>query len=322
MKREDLIKLAKALHIDKLLYAIQNGTFQPMYKWTDEKLLRANMRHYKHRMGYGFDIQSPRLFTEKVQWYKFFYDNPLLPYIVDKLTFKQYIEEELGPGYTIPIYCSWRNIDEFERDWKMGGVNLPKEFCLKANLQSDGRCIKIIHDKDAVDFEVLKEEVSQWFKIENTLVNSADRHFYNSTPMVFAEVYMSNFKDQLYDYKFFCFSGEPFCMYTAIEHFDEGVNADAYPIMFYDLDWNKMDVKYGHHPNCGKVPKPKHYEEMKVIARKLSKDFPFVRVDFFDTNEKLYMAELTFNPGGGFVPYYPESFNKKMGDMFILPYID
>ncbi len=317
MIREKLIELTRTLHINKMLFAMQNGTFKPMYKWPDSKLIRADMRHYKHRMGYSFDIKKPRTFTEKIQWYKFFYDNPLCPYIVDKVTFKNYIEEKLGPGYTIPVYAVWDNLQNLETQW-LTGV-LPKEFCLKANLQSNGRCIKIIHDKDAVDFEALKQEVASWFEIENTLVNSADRHFYDSTPKVFAEAYMSNFEGQLYDYKFFCFGGEPFCMYTAIDQFEDGVNTDAYPIMFYDLDWKKMDVKYGHHPNNAEVPKPKHYEEMMEVAKELSSGFPFVRVDFFDTDEKLYMAELTFNPGGGFTPYYPKSFNEKMGEMFVLP---
>ena len=103
-------------------------------------------------------------------------------------------------------------------------------------------------------------------------------------------------------------------MYVATEHFMK----DDYPITFYDLDWNKLDVQYGHHQNAD-VPKPVHYEEMKELAKILSKGFPFLRVDFFDTKEKLYLAELTFNPGGGFVPYCPESFNRKLGDLFILP---
>lgn len=117
MMRQKLIDLAKSLHINKILYAAQNGTFAPMYKWPDSKLIRANMRHYHHRMGYSFDIKNPKLFTEKIQWYKFFYNNPLCPYIVDKVTFKQYVEEKLGLGYTIPVLCLWNNIQQFENQW-------------------------------------------------------------------------------------------------------------------------------------------------------------------------------------------------------------
>lgn len=319
MIKDELTKPLEPLLIYKLYLAIRNGTFQPMYKWPDSKLIRTNMRYYKHWMGYAFDLRNPKTFTEKIQWYKFFYGNPMCPYIVDKLTFKQYIEEKLGSGYTIPVYCVWNNAEDFESqcfDAIPAGV---KEFCLKANLQSNGRCIKIIHDKDKVDIDSLKKEVAQWFKIENTLINSVDRFFYNSKPLVFAEKNMSNIAGQLYDYKFFCFGGEPYCIYAAIDQFENGVNTDAYPIIFYDLNWNKMEIQYGHHPNNADVHKPIHYDEMLEISKKLSRDFPFVRVDFFDTEEKLYVAELTFNPGGGFVPFYPESFNQELGDLFILP---
>ena len=67
------------------------------------------------------------------------------------------------------------------------------------------------------------------------------------------------------------------------------------------------------------IPKPIHLEEMIRICKVLSKDFPFVRVDFFDTDDKLYVAELTFYPGGGNTPYNPIDFDKLLGDMFILP---
>lgn len=279
---------------------------------SQEKLMEYALKFYKISMGKNCNIHNPVLFTEKIQWYTFFYDNPICPYIVDKVTFKSYIEEKLGQGYTIPLYGSWATVEEFENAWF--GNELPDEFCLKANLQSDGRNIRIIHNKKNVNFQDIKKEVAEWLKPENTLMNSMARNFYISKPKVLAEQYMSNFKDQLYDYKFFCFDGKPFCMYVATEHFME----EDYPITFYDLNWNKLDVRYGSHQNAD-VPQPKHYEEMKSLASVLSKGFPFLRVDFFDTEDKLYLAELTFNPGGGFVPYHPESFNKLLGDMFILP---
>ena len=79
-----------------------------------------------------------------------------------------------------------------------------------------------------------------------------------------------------------------------------------------------MDVKYGNHLNTA-IPEPKHLKQMVEIAKKLSVGFPFIRVDFFDTPNKLFVAELTFYPGGGFTQYHPTSFNKVLGDMFQLP---
>lgn len=48
------------------------------------------------------------------------------------------------------------------------------------------------------------------------------------------------------------------------------------------------------------LDRPPHLEEMFVAAEKLSEIFPFVRVDFYDTKERLIFGELTFTPGGGF----------------------
>ena len=171
-----------------------------------EKLMDYALKYYKIAIGKKCDIYNPVLFTEKILWYTYLYNNPICPYIVDKVTFKQYIKDKLGDGYTIPMFGSWKTIEEFEKAWF--SAELPNEFCLKANLQSDGRNILIIHDKRKTNFEDIRKEVTEWLKPENTLMNSYARDFYMSVPQVLAEEYMSNFKDQLYDYKFFCFDGK------------------------------------------------------------------------------------------------------------------
>lgn len=275
-------------------------------KWPEEKFINGVMDCYERHMGYRFDIHHPVLFTEKLQWYKVFYHHKDFYRITDKYLFKEYVREKLGDGFTIPCYGAWENVEDLERAWE----SLPQEFVLKANLQANSLNIKIIRNKSEIDFKSIKSELRSWLKPFNTLLNSWDSHFYCGTPRILAEKYMSNFDDQLYDYKFFCFKGEPFCMYVGQER---GKDITGPKITFYDLDWNKLPVQYGKHKN-GEASKPVHFEQMVEIARTLSKDFPFVRVDFFDTENHLYVAELTFTPGGGCTPYYPEEFNKLMGD--------
>lgn len=278
--------------------------------WPLEKLIRYNNEGYEKIMGYRFDWDHPVMFTEKLQWYKLKYRNDMLCNAVDKYLFKDYIKSRLGDGYTLPLYGVWETIEEFMREW----TSLPKEFVLKSTLQSDGKFIKIIHDKDSVDYNALIKEVTTWFNPKNTLINSFCRAYHNAVPRVIAEEYMAQVDNQLYDYKFFCFSGIPYCIYVATDHFPGQLSH----ISFYDLDWNRRNVRYGEHPNC-EVERPKHYGEMLEISKKLSAEFPFVRVDFFDTDEQLYVAELTFYPGGGLTPYHPDSFNRELGDLFILP---
>ena len=278
--------------------------------WSSKRRNKDIMDRYEKRMGYRFDIENPVLFTEKVQWYKSFYRKKGLEKIVDKYLFKGYIKEKLGEGYTIPVYGAWTSIAALKKAW----ASLPEEFCLKSNVQSEGNCIKIIHNKSEIDFNELKKELKEWLKPRNTLINSHCGAYRKARTRILAEKYVSNFEDQLYDWKFFCFDGEPYCVYVATNHF----GSVDYPITFYDTQWNRLNVKYGNH-QTDEVACPKHFKEMLEIAKKLSKGFPFVRVDFFETDEQLFVAELTFYPGGGVTPYYPESFNRELGDKFILP---
>lgn len=285
-------------------------TTKTIDKWPKQKLIEGVMDCYERRMGYRFNIEDPHLFTEKLQWYKVFYHNKHFSEITDKYLFKKYVADRIGEGYTIPCYGAWTSADDLLKDWD----TLPEEFVLKANLQSDGRNIKIIHKKSAVSLSDIKKLAKNWLKPWNTLKNSWDCHFYCGTPRILAEEYVSNFENMLFDYKFFCFNGTPHYMYVAENDFSN----DRYPITFYNIEWTKIDVLYGEHSNKP-AEKPIHYDEMIKIAKQLSKDLPFVRVDFFDTPEKLYVAELTFAPGGGCTPYNPVSFNEELGELFVLP---
>lgn len=278
--------------------------------WPLEKRINGAMDLFEKKQGYRFDINNPRLFTEKVVWYKLFYQRKDMVRLVDKYLFKEYITEKLGEGWVIPLIGVWKNIDALERDW----YNLPEEFCLKSTLQSDGLSIKFIHKRSEISFSDIKAEISTWFLPEKTLIDSYCRAYYDATPRVIAEEYKTEIDNQLYDYKFFCFNGEPKYVYVATDHFPGQLSH----ISFYDLEWNRLDVRYGEHPNCD-VEKPPEFEEMLRVSRVLSEGFPFLRVDFFNPPEKLYVAELTLYPGGGQTPIYPEEFNLHLGDLFVLP---
>lgn len=298
------------MSLQKTLIGIKRKFTKSRDKWPEEKRVKAAMAQYKELNGHDFDINAPKLFTEKIIWYKLFYKREDQLRLVDKYLFKDYVRERLGDGYTIPLYGVWETFEDFEKAWD----KLPDSFVLKSTIMGDGKGVKIIKDKSKADKKALFAEVRDWLDPYNTLINSFCVAYYSAKPRVIAEQFESQVGDQLYDYKIFCFDGEPYCFYVAIDHFP-GVLSK---ISLYDLDWNRRDVRYGEHPNC-EVEKPVHFDEMLEIARKLSKGFPFIRVDFFETAEKLYAAELTLYPGGGLTPYHPEEFDRELGDMFKLP---
>ncbi|NLL02116.1 MAG: glycosyl transferase, partial [Mollicutes bacterium] len=55
------------------------------------------------------------------------------------------------------------------------------------------------------------------------------------------------------------------------------------------------------------------------ISELLSKDIIFVRVDFYETNGRLYFGELTFFPGSGFEEFTPKHYDYLLGSWIRLP---
>ena len=46
----------------------------------------------------------------------------------------------------------------------------------------------------------------------------------------------------------------------------------------------------------------------------ISHDVPFVRVDLYETNGRVYFSELTFYPASGFEGFRPTECDNKSGD--------
>ena len=293
-------------------YIMPEPEMQHRPAWQRRKLLKE---FYETKTGKPLDFNNLQKFTEKLQWVKLYGGHPDMKKCVDKYEFKQYIKEKLGEGYTAHLLQVWNEPSE---------VNIQaipaNKFVLKSTLQSDGNFIIPVTDKSQLDIAAVEAEIrTKWFDSRKLLTNSFCSAYYGAKPRVIVEEFIEEFANSANDYKVFCFQGKPAFFYVAEDHFKNGENSLTYPITFFDLQWNMMDVTYGTHARNKNVKKPYHLDEMIQLSEKLSQDFPFVRVDFFDTKDKLYLAELTFYPGGGLTPYHPESFDLEMGNMLKLP---
>ena len=61
-----------------------------------------------------------------------------------------------------------------------------------------------------------------------------------------------------------------------------------------------------------------HFEEMKLLASKVSKGIPHLRVDFYEIDDKVYFGELTFFDSSGFAKFEPEEWDEKLGNLIDL----
>jgi len=122
--------------------------------------------------------------------------------------------------------------------------------------------------------------------------------------------------EELSDYKWFCFNGEPKAMFIATDRFTPNVETK---FDFYDMNFNHLPFTNGH-PNANKaIQKPIGFELMKELARELSQGIPHVRVDFYDVNGKIFFGEMTFFHWSGMKPFVPIEWDYKFGEFISLP---
>lgn len=284
-----------------IIYLMNKGWFN----WVnDEKYLK---KKFELIMNRKLNLNKPETFNEKLQWLKLYDRKPEYTKMVDKYEAKQYVANIIGEEYiisTLGIYDRFEDINFNE---------LPNQFVLKPTHTSGD--VFICKDKSIVDYKKLKKQVDKWLKRKYYYLHR-EWPYKNVKPRIIIEKYMKNKEDTvLKDYKFMCFNGKVKCSFVCSNRNSKiGLNVD-----FYDLNWNKMPFER-HYPNSNSViEKPINYDLMIELAEKLSKNIPFVRVDFYEVDKKLYFGELTFYPGAGFEEFNPEEYDKKLGGMLELP---
>ena len=267
---------------------------------SDEEFLKKVFPKY---MGYPLDLENPKTFSEKLQWLKVNYRNPIQTVMVDKHEAKNFIAERVGSQYIIPTLAVWDSVEDIDFD------ALPNQFVLKSTHDSGG--IVICKDKSSLDFEAAKAKLSVSLKRDYSKI--AREWAYQNVPRrIIAEEYISELgKDDLLDYKMYSFHGEPKLTVVCSNRFSKiGTRMN-----FYDINWEPMGIHFGHYPPLPtEFPKPATYEEMKRLTAELSKDSPFLRVDFYEIKGRLFIGELTFFPGAGFEKFRPMSKDYELGE--------
>lgn len=283
-----------------------NDSFTEMQKsWLPDKYYL--MKKYKLMMHRELNLKNPLSFTEKLNWIKLYDRRPEYTMMVDKYAVRQYIKEKVGEEYLVPLIGVWEKVEDIDF------ASLPNQFVLKCTHDCGAY---ICRDKSKID----TEEIKQWLKYHlgrNYYKWQREWPYKNVKRKIICEQFMENTNgDELVDYKFFCFNGEPKLVMLNSNRFGEdGLKTDI-----YDINWSHMDMSVGHYPQVGDVfNKPKQFDEMVQASKLLSKDIPFVRVDFNVWNQKMYFGELTFFDAAGYEEYHPSEYDRIMGDWLNLP---
>lgn len=274
-------------------------------KLSDKHFLQILYRLY---FGKKLNLKNPKTFNEKLQWIKLHDRKEEYPLYVDKYEVKKYVADKLGDEYVIENYGVWDRVEDIDFD------SLPKQFVIKCT--HDSGSVIVCRDKDNFDFEGAKAKLKK--KLETNLFwYGREWPYKDLKPRILAEKYLSELADEeMIDYKFFCFNGEPKFLYVS-----QGLeNHETGRISYASLDWEIEPFRRTDFANFTQLPpKPAGFDKMIELSKQLSKDIPFVRVDFYDVNSKIYFGELTFFPGAGFTKFEPAEWDAKIGEWLDLP---
>lgn len=223
--------------------------------------------------------------------------------MVDKYTAKDYVAEKIGESYVIPTIGVWNSPEMIDFD------RLPDKVVLKTTHDSGG--IRIIDKKEGYD----REEIMRFlrYRMSRNLSNITREWPYRGVkPRIIAEEYLEDTcsdTHELRDYKFFCFSGKVKMMKIDYDRFTNhhanyyGRNRELLPF---------IEIKYPRDLSKD-IQLPSHFDEMISLAEKLSDGLRFLRVDFYEINDKVYFGELTFYPASGFGPFEPDEWDLTIG---------
>lgn len=262
---------------------------------------------FQAETGKTLNLHSPQTFNEKIQWLKLYDSTPEKTRLADKYQVREWVRETIGEEYLIPLLGVWDSFEEIDF------AKLPERFVLKCVHGSGMNAV--IQDKSAVSMKKLRRQFRYWQQSSYGIGPMQEWHYRDIPHRIIAEQYMENVDGDLYDYKFYCFGGEP--KYIQVI---QGRGGDS-QMGFYTLDW--QDAGFGHH-HFGqmkhKPARPAQLSKAIELARKLAQGFAFVRVDLYLLgDEQIYFGEMTFTPASGIRHWEPETADRMLGELMALP---
>lgn len=268
--------------------------------------------YYRLRVGRKLNLDNPTTLNEKLQWMKFNYRFTLQSIVSDKLLVRDYVKRKIGEDYLIPLLGSWEKYDD------INFAALPDRFVLKCNHDSGG--LVVCTDKQQLNYSEARLKIERSLN-SNFYYIGREYQYRNIKPRIICEQFISDHGQVPMDYKIYCFNGKPDVILVCRDRFSKNTHRASY--IFFDQNWNFLPLNKGDESaRIPDVPKPKNLNRMIEIAKNLSKDFIFSRIDLYNVDGKIYFGEITLSPNSGFDPDITYDTDLMFGRKLEIPYWD
>jgi hypothetical protein len=262
---------------------------------------------YRYITGRKLNLHNPQTFTEKLQRLRLIHypNDPLVSHCSDRVGLMDYLKEHNLSEHQVPVLGVYDRYDDIPFE------TLPQAFVLKCTHASGFHAI--ILNKQTIDHHQLRRQFNRWLKTNYGRL-TVEMHYASIPPKMIVEAYVGKGSSLPLEYKLHVFHGEVKYLYVV-----SGRGHDLRYTHFL-ADWSSFPQAQfnGWQASSYPILEPKVFPRMKTIAEKLGQPFPFVRVDLYVINEKIYVSELTFTPAKGTLNLVDPSVDHLMGEWLTL----
>ncbi|SHF79777.1 TupA-like ATPgrasp [Arenibacter palladensis] len=271
------------------------------------------LKRFKRVMGYNLDLNNPRTLNEKIQWLKLYHNTPLHTQCADKYAVRDYVKNKIGEKYLVPLYLSTTDPKEITPE------RLPEfPFIIKTNHDSSGGII--VKDKTKINWIEIQQSLSRRLK-KNYYHHSKEKQYKDIKPRIIVEKLLIDKVGNIpNDYKIHCFNGDPKIIQVDSDRFSN------HKRNLYNANWELLPFTWSiwknNKPvwdNGTTIPKPESLSTLIDLAKTLSKDFYYSRIDFYVVDKEIYFGEITFHHGGGTEIIFPKKWDSFYGDGLQIP---
>ena len=253
---------------------------------------------YLYLTGNVLHLSHPKRYTEKLQWLRLkgYPFDPLAIQCAGRRGMRDYASSLGLEEYLIPIYGFYENYEEIPFS------NLPKSYVLKCSHASGfNQIVKPTDDRE----KAIKEgkEKFQKFLATDYGFLTMEPHYSSIDREIICEKYLGKDNSLPLEYKIHVFNGKAKNLYLV-----SGRGKDIRYDQLY-INWTPFpESQFNGWRASNHLPeRPAEFDDMVALAEKLAAPFPFVRVDFFLVDHKIYLNEMTFTPAKGTLKFDDDS---------------
>ena len=259
--------------------------------WSEFPLYRSTQLLALRRLGTMYDLGNPRDFNHKLNWLRVFgQDSRMIP-LSDKLEAKKYVTEKIGEYFVpktlqvLPPLKGWRDLSRKLSDIEHASG---AEFVLKTSHDSGNTYFS--RNLVSADRELhLRRFLRRFNRMEGR--STAEWPYWYLSPRAYIEQAVGDGSTPPSDFKFHCANG----VVQFIQVISgRGTNATE---SLFSRDGKRIQTQLDQNMAFGDLTEfPADLGSMVDVAETLAIDFPYIRVDLYFEEGKIYFGEFTFFP--------------------------